>query len=354
MKFALSVFLATLPLVFGQADQDETFELVVYSDFQCPYCGQFSQPFEQFRDTGVEGVKTKVTFKNFPLNFHPFAQLAAQAGQAAALQGKFWEMHDLMFANQSALKREDLLRYAEKINLDMKRFTADLDSERVKKIIAEDLKEGEKRGVQGTPTFFLNGKSYSGTHSYEQLKEMAGGEQRRARALAEISPNLMSKGPANAPVTLEFFADLTSPVSLPAMALLNQMMGQYPNAIRLQFRNFPLAFHPQAALAHEAAMDAAREGHFWDVATYILGHQDSLREQDLIAYAGRLGMDETKFASMIDQRKYTPRVQADLTDGLNRGIRGSPVIFVNDKRIDGVPSLKVLTEYVEAELTSKK
>ncbi|HXJ44873.1 MAG TPA: DsbA family protein, partial [Bryobacteraceae bacterium] len=162
------------------------------------------------------------------------------------------------------------------------------------------------------------------------------------------------RGPAGAPVTLEFFADLESPVSRPAMSVLDELQQRYPSTVRLQFRNFPLAFHPQAPLAHEAAMAAAKDGHFWEFANYILDHQDSLREQDLIAYAGRLGLEETKFAEIIRQHRYSPRVDADLAEGAKRGIRGSPVIFVNAKRIDGVPSMKTLTEYVETELAKRQ
>ena len=106
--------LLALSLACGQTDKTaDAVELVVYSDFQCPFCSQFAQPVEQFRQKGVEGIATKVTFKNFPLNFHADAKLAAQASQAAAAQGKFWEMHDLLFANQSALKRESLLGYGQ-------------------------------------------------------------------------------------------------------------------------------------------------------------------------------------------------------------------------------------------------
>jgi 2-hydroxychromene-2-carboxylate isomerase len=101
-------------------------------------------------------------------------------------------------------------------------------------------------------------------------------------------------------------------------------------------------------------MDAARLGRFWEMARFILDHQDMLREQDLIAYAGSLGLDEHKFAEMLDQRRYSARADADVSDGFKRGIRGSPVVFVNSKRIDGVPSLQKLTEYVESELTTKK
>lgn len=325
-------------------------EIVVFSDFQCPFCGQFAQPIRELQAKGVEGVRTTVTFKNFPLSFHPYAQLAHQAALAAGEQGKFWEMHDLLFVNQSALQRDDLLRYAGKLGLDMERFRKDIDSERLTLVIDHDKAEGNKLGVNGTPTFFVAGKEYSGARSFDQLKQLVQGEQRRRQAVSEITDALMSKGPADAPVTLEFFADLESPVSRSASYVLDELMSQYAANIRIQFRNFPLAFHPQAGLAHEAAMAAARQGHFWELANYILDHQESLREQDLIAYAGRLGLDQARFAEVIQQHRYAPRVDADLGEGFKRGVRGSPVIFVNNKRIDGVPSLETLTKYVETEL----
>src|SRR5580693_8588484 len=143
----------------------------------------------------------------------------------------------------------------------------------------------------------------------------------------------MSKGAAAAPVTVEFFAELEGPISQSANHVLDYMLTHFPSTVRVQFRNFPLAFHPQAALAHDAAMAAAPQGHFWEVANYILDHEDPLREQDMIAYAGRLGIDETKFAAIVQSREYAPRVDADLADGLLRGVRGSPVIFVNGRRV---------------------
>ncbi|HXJ44022.1 MAG TPA: DsbA family protein, partial [Bryobacteraceae bacterium] len=164
----------------------------MFSDFQCPYCRQFAQPIRELMAQGVDGARTTVTFKNFPLGFHADAQLSAQAALAAKEQGKFWEMHDLIFSNQSAIKRDDLLGYAKKLGLDMARFAKDLDSERIKKAIASDLAEGQKVGVIGTPTFFLNGTEYSGTKSFDQLKQLIQTEHNRAQALAEIKDTFMS------------------------------------------------------------------------------------------------------------------------------------------------------------------
>jgi protein-disulfide isomerase len=327
-------------------------EIVLFTDFQCPFCARFAQAFRELQSRGVDGIQTIVQFKHFPLSIHPAAPLAHQAALAAGEQGKFWEMHDLLFANQSAVGREDLVQYARKLGLDIDRFKKDLDGDRLKKLIEADKAEGEKLRVQGTPTFFVNGKEYSGALSFDQLKQLVQYEQWRMRVMSEIPENLLSHGPADAPVTLEFFADLQSPVSRPAIEVLDQVIRRYPLRVRIQFRNFPLAFHPQAPLAHEAAMAAASQGRFWEFARYILDHQGSLREQDLIALAGRLGLNEEKFAQLLGQHRYTARVDADLEAGARRGIRGSPVIFVNGNRIDGVPSFEKLVEYVESELAA--
>ena len=340
------------PPASATAESDRV-EIVLFTDFQCPFCAQFALACRELQSRGVEGVQTAVRFKHFPLGIHPAAPLAHQAALAAREQGKFWEMHDLLFANQSAVKRDDLVRYALGLGLDLERFLKDLDSDSIKKLIEIDVAEGEKLRVQGTPTFFVNGKAYSGARTFDQLKQIVQREQQRLRAISEITDNLVSRGPADAPVTLEFFADLQSPVTRPAIDVLDQVIRTYPSKVRIQFRSFPLAFHPQAPLAHEAAMAAASQGRFWEFVRYILDHQDSLREQDLIAQAGRLGIDEAKFAESLQQHKYSVKVEADLEAGLARGIRGSPVIFVNGKRIDGVPSLEKLVESVGSELASK-
>jgi protein-disulfide isomerase len=323
-------------------------EIVVYSDFQCPFCAQFAQAIRELQAKGIEGVKTSVQFKHFPLSIHPNAQLAHQAAMGAKAQGKFWEMHDLLFANPQRVQKDDLLNYAKKLGLDLARFEQDMESEQSKQAIARDLAEGAALGVNGTPSYTINGKLYSGTRPFSQLKELIVGDRLRLRALAEVPDTVLSRGPSDAPVVLELFADLQSPVTKPALLVLNDLMKTYPEGVRLQFRNFPLSFHPQGALAHEAAMTAARDGHFWAFATYVLDHQDSLREQDLIALAGRLGIDTANFERALREHRYAPRVEADVRAGQQRGIRGSPVVLVNGKRIDGVPSLSALTDYVEA------
>jgi protein-disulfide isomerase len=297
----------------------------------------------------IDGVQLTVRFKHFPLPMHVRAPLAHQAAEAAGAQGKFWEMHDLLFANRSMAQRSDLLGYARRLGLDMTRFERDLDSDRTKQVIAADVDEGIHLHVTGTPTFTINGARYSGARSFDQLKDLIAGRQ-PAATLPPVADARTSKGPSNAPVTLELFLDLESPVSLGALEVVDHILKQYPTAVRLHFRNFPLAFHPEAILVHEAAMTAARGGHFWEFANLVLARECSPGEPSLIACARRLGFDEDQFADAIHRHRDRARVERDLQAGLARGFRGSPVILVNDQRIDGVPSAQMLTEYVEAAL----
>jgi protein-disulfide isomerase len=327
-------------------------DLILYSDFQCPFCAMISGPVRELQKNGAEGTKVNVQFKNFPLAIHPHAQLAHQAGMAAKAQGKFWEMHDLLFANPDRVQRRDLIGYASTLGLDVRRFERDMDSDAVKKAIAADVAEGHAAGVNATPSFSLAGKMYSGTRTLAQLKDLLLLEPRRALALIEVPDKALSKGPADAAVTMELFVDLQSPVTRPALDVVEEVLRRYPGTLRLQFRNFPLVFNPQAALAHEAAMVAAREGRFWEFTARVLEHQDALHEHDLIAVAGRLGLDEAKFAAALRERRLTARVETDVATGQNRGIRGSPTVIVSDKRIDGVPDVDVLASYIDALLSA--
>jgi protein-disulfide isomerase len=163
----------------------------------------------------------------------------------------------------------------------------------------------------------------------------------------------MSLGPADAPVVIELYADLRSPLSRRAVDVASDMVARRPSAVRIQFRNFPLAFHPDAALAHEAGMIAARSGRFWDVAGYLLDHPAPVTAPDLIALAGRLGLDEPSFAAALREHRYAPRVDADVQSGQRRGIRGSPAIVVDGRRIDGLPTLQALSDYVDAAMAAR-
>jgi protein-disulfide isomerase len=132
--------------------------IVEFSDFECPYCGQ-AHPILQHVMDEHEG-RVRLVFKHFPLSAHPHAMPAARAAIAAGNQGKFWEMHDLLFEHQQQLEEEDLERYAQELGLDLARFRTDLESAETQRRIERDREEGERVGVEGTPSLFVNGRHF--------------------------------------------------------------------------------------------------------------------------------------------------------------------------------------------------
>jgi protein-disulfide isomerase len=116
------------------------------------------------------GGRVRLRFRHFPLAArHPHAQRAAEAAEAAAAQGRFWEMHDHLFSHQRDLEEDDLIGYAADLGLDVDRFAADLRSGRFASVIAEDRADGEAAGVKSTPAFFIDGRRYTGFYDVESL-----------------------------------------------------------------------------------------------------------------------------------------------------------------------------------------
>ena len=146
---------------------DAPVTLVEYGDFECPYCGQAEAVVrELLRDF----ADVRYVWRHLPLNdVHPRAQLAAEASEAAAAQGRFWEMHDLLFDHQDALAPRDLLGYAERLGLDIERFTDDLHEHTGAARVADDVDSADLSGVSGTPTFFVNGRRHYGAYDIATL-----------------------------------------------------------------------------------------------------------------------------------------------------------------------------------------
>ncbi len=145
-------------------------KIVEYSDFQCPYCSRVVPTLKQIKET--YGDKVQITFKNFPLSFHQYAQKAAEAAECANAQGKFWEMHDMMFSKQNALRIDDLKSYAKQLGLDQAKFDSCLDNGEMKAEVERDFQDGVSSGVQGTPAFFINGEFVSGAQPFDKFKEI--------------------------------------------------------------------------------------------------------------------------------------------------------------------------------------
>ncbi|MFE3165981.1 Na+/H+ antiporter NhaA [Streptomyces sp. NPDC059224] len=155
--------------------------LVEYGDFECPYCGQAEAVVRELLGTDAD---VRYVWRHLPLtDVHPNAQLAAEASEAAARQGRFWDMHDLLLERQDALGARDLLRYAEELGLDAARFRRDLQQRRGAPRVAEDVDSADLSSVSGTPTFFINGRRHHGAYDIQTLA--AAVDYARQRALAE-------------------------------------------------------------------------------------------------------------------------------------------------------------------------
>jgi len=143
-------------------------ELVEYGDYECPFCGRAYPIVKSIQEK--LGPDMKFVFRNFPLRkIHPHAYPAAVATEAAALQGKFWEMHDIIFENQKTLEPENILVFANSLGLDIERFQKDILDESLFLKARKDFESGMKSGVNRTPTFFVNGKKFNGDWSGNEL-----------------------------------------------------------------------------------------------------------------------------------------------------------------------------------------
>jgi diadenylate cyclase len=148
--------------------EDAPVTLVKYGDYECPYCGQLHPVLEELRERS--GERVRFVFRHFPLDsVHPRARRAALAAEAAASQGRFWEMHDLLYENQDELGEEDLTRHAAELGLDLRRFEEDLANDHHAWRIEEDRLGGERAGVGGTPALFVNGVRYAGPMDLDGL-----------------------------------------------------------------------------------------------------------------------------------------------------------------------------------------
>ena len=142
--------------------------LVEYGDYECPYCGEAYSVVKELQER--LGDQMRFVFRNFPLaQAHPHAEHAAEAAEAAAAQGKFWEMHDMLYENQDALEDEDLVRYARALNLDVPRFVKEMEAGTYTERVREDFRSGVRSGVNGTPSFFINGARHDGAYDLASL-----------------------------------------------------------------------------------------------------------------------------------------------------------------------------------------
>jgi protein-disulfide isomerase len=241
--------------------------ILVFSDFESFPCARSASVLSSLLG---ENKQVRLIFKHAPAVTSPTSHLAHEAALAAGAQGKFLEMHDLLFANQKHLGLDDLIRYATEIHLDVAAFREALARHTFAPVVEHDLAEAVGLGVTTKPTFFINGRRLVGAQGAPAIRavldSVLAGIKRDPLPPASVPVEDISleqapqRGPISAPLTVVQFSDFECGFCQAEADVMKELMRAYPGRIRWAFKHYPLPFHKNAQLAHEAALAAGEQG----------------------------------------------------------------------------------------------
>ncbi|HEX7597230.1 MAG TPA: thioredoxin domain-containing protein, partial [Polyangia bacterium] len=367
--------------------KDALVTIVQFSDFQCPFCSRVEPTIDKVMEE-YKG-KVRVAWRNMPLPFHDKAKPAAMASLAANQQGKFWQMHGIMFKNQQNLDAASLEKYAKEIGLNMDKYKAAIEDKKLQASIDADIAMGNKIGARGTPAFFINGTFLSGAQPFESFKARIDEQLKKAEELvkkgtpkaklydalmktakaevgggaapageaAEAGPvkvvdvgNAPSRGPKNAPLTVVLFSDFQCPFCSRVEPSITELEKTYPGKVRVAWKNFPLSFHNNAKPAAEASLAANEQGKFWEMHDIMFQNQSALDGPSLEKYAKEIGLDVAKFKASMDSHKFASQVEADMKQGASVGVQGTPASFLNGHFINGAQPFDAFKKIADEEL----
>jgi protein-disulfide isomerase len=342
--------------------------VVVFSDLACPHCARGRVALGDVRARFPRAVR--LVWRDLPGPSHPDALAAAEAAREARVQGGdalFWRFTDVLFAHPGRLGRPWLERYAADAGLDLARLRDALDRHTHAEEIAQDRALAERLGVEGTPTVFVNGTRVEGAARVDLLEALVERNLARSRSLAPsrryadavrepipvpvellaldawervhivpIAPESPALGPAHAPVTLQVFSDYACPYCARVEPTLRALRERYGDRLRIVWRDHPLARHPEAMPAAEAAREARAQGGdalFWRYHDTLFAHQDEpqgLSREALERYALALDLDVARLRLALDAHTHAEAVRTDLEAMAATGLRtGTPAFFLN-------------------------
>ncbi|MDP9036136.1 MAG: thioredoxin domain-containing protein [Myxococcota bacterium] len=379
--------------MWGKRDAPVT--IVVYSDFQCPYCSRVEPTLQQVRDTyGPD--KVRMVWKNNPLPFHPNAKPAAEAAQgvfAMAGSDAFWKFHDMAFKNQAALSDDSYVKWATEAGVkDVAAFKAGLASHKWADKVEKDLNDGKAAGVQGTPSFFVNGVFINGAQPFENFKKTIDQELEKAQAkIAAGTPkarvyveaskdnkknapppaaqeeekedtstvfripvgNSPALGSPNALVTVVVFSDFQCPFCGRVEPTLKSLRDKYGEKIRMVWKNEPLPFHPRAEPAAEAALEVrAQKGDkgFWEMHDKLFENQKDLSDDAIVKSAGEVGANVEKVKKAMADHTHKKAIDADQDVAEDFQANGTPHFFVNGRRLVGAQPQEKFEKIIDEEI----
>jgi protein-disulfide isomerase len=330
--------------------------------------------------------QVRVVWKHQPLSIHAQAVPAAQAAEAAREQGKFWQMHEKLFANQTALDGASLSRYAREIGLDTARFERFVSAGKGAARIEEDQKLGNSVGASATPTMFFNCRLVVGAKPFEQFKAIADEEiQKVDRLLAgkrpdagtydracdanvaqgaafaaagggvSVRPDDPVKGSPTAPVTIVLFSDFQCPFCARVNPTLEEAVKAYGNRLKVVWKHMPLPGHQQAIPAAEAAEAAREQGKFWQMHDRLFAAQQRLSEPELFASLAReIGLDMNRYQASIASGRGRARVAEDQAMAARAGIDATPTMLVNGERVAGAVPFADLKATIDRKLSAAR
>lgn len=350
-------------------DPNAPVTIVEFTDYQCPFCQTFSQDTLPALMAGkIATGEVYYILKDLPLDsIHPNARSAAKAARCAGEQNAYWEMHDALFESQSdwsgqgALPSEIFADLAAGLNLDREAFEVCLDDKNYMQAIQANVDEALQLGANSTPFFFIDGFPIPGAQPYE-LFEFAVTEAKEGRlADAYVPPepdlqNVFAIGDPEAPVTIVEYTDYQCPFcSRHFEQTFTQIKKNYVDSGQVYyiFKDFPLTtIHPQATKAAEAARCAAEQDAFLAMHDRLFVEQgawsgDANAAATFKSYAQDLGLDNTAFDECLDSGRQETAVLADLQEGTQMGINGTPAFLINGHTMSGAQPYAIFEQAIE-------
>ncbi len=379
----------------GQSPQrgpaDALITIVEFSDFQCQYCKSawpvIDQIFSHYRG------QVRLVFKNQPLPHHIRASRAAEYAMAAHAQGKFWRMHDLLFANQSALEEADLLRHAESLGLDMKALQTYLKSGRGRRVIQADQALARQVGALSPPAFFINGVPLSGARPFSAFRrvidqQLLRAQQLRARGVpadqlysalvregrvakpqnrpaskglrrrwVRLDPGTPTKGAQRPLVTMVAFLDFTCSYSARLLPTLEALLDAHPKDVQLRVRPLPHRFRRGALDAAKAALAAHRQGKYWPMHEAIFRQAPTaggIQASRMPVHAQEIGLDVASFEADFRSTTLAAQLSKIRAEADRLGVRSTPTVFINGVPIKGAQPQAVFEAVLQEELERAK
>jgi len=386
----------------SKGPSDALVTIVEFSEFQCPFCARVLPTVKQIQET--YGDKVRIVWRNNPLPFHNNAMPASALAMEAFAQGgndKFWEVHDVLFANQKALGRPELEEYAKAAGLDMDKVKKALDEGTHTKSIKDDQAVANTFGARGTPYFFVNGRQLRGAMPFPAFKTVIDDEISKAEALIKkgvkkeqlyatvikdaktkaaapeakkpgqqagqpdpkavykvpLKGDEPQKGPDDALVTIVEFSDFECPFCGRVEPTMNDVQKKYGKDVRVVWMNNPLPFHKNAKPAATAALEAhAQKGDkaFWAMHEKMFANQKALTADNLEKWGKELGLNASKLKKALADDKYAKTIQAQQALATSLGARGTPAFFINGRNLRGAQPLAAFTALVDEELAKAK